>query len=477
MEGGGRRKGQDRKVKRLRSSNRGAKKQQQEEEEKGEAQEATAAAAAVKDVEDFTMEESQRIRGSLLRWYDENHRVLPWRTASRSDHRKNNDEARAYAVWVSEVMLQQTRVPTVVAYYNRWMAKWPTLHHLAAASQEEVNEMWAGLGYYRRARFLLEGAKSIVQEGEFPRTVAALRGVKGIGDYTAGAIASIAFNEVVPVVDGNVVRVISRLKAISANPKEAATVKSFWKLAGQLVDPSRPGDFNQAIMELGATLCSTTNPACSTCPISDQCRAFLLSRNSETVRVTDYPTKVAKAKQRHDFAAVCVVQIVEGSDREVLKDSNKKHAFLLVKRPEEGLLAGLWEFPSVLLDEERMDMGTRRKAMDKYLKKLFNVDVGRNCNVILREDIGEYVHVFSHIRLRMYIELLVLSMKGGLNLLGDDEDHSKISWKCVDGSSIDSMGLTSGVRKVYKMIQNFKQKQMSEHPIRVPRKKAKRSIS
>ena len=138
MEGGGRRKGQDRKVKRLRSSNRGAKKQQQEEEEKGEAQEATAA-AAVKDVEDFTMEESQRIRGSLLRWYDENHRVLPWRTASRSDHRKNNDEARAYAVWVSEVMLQQTRVPTVVAYYNRWMAKWPTLHHLAAASQEVIN--------------------------------------------------------------------------------------------------------------------------------------------------------------------------------------------------------------------------------------------------------------------------------------------------------------------------------------------------
>ncbi|XP_008801238.2 adenine DNA glycosylase [Phoenix dactylifera] len=474
MEGEGRRKGQERKAKRQ------AKKQQEEEEEKGKAQEAAvvaAAAAVVKDVEDFTEEEAQRIRGSLLQWYDENHRVLPWRTASSSDHQKNNEEARAYAVWVSEVMLQQTRVHTVVAYYNRWMAKWPTLHHLAAASQEEVNEMWAGLGYYRRARFLLEGAKSIVRGGEFPRTAAALRGVKGIGEYTAGAIASIAFNEVVPVVDGNVVRVLSRLKAISANPKEAATVKSFWKLAGQLVDPSRPGDFNQAIMELGATLCSTTNPACSTCPISDKCRAFSLSRNSETVRVTDYPTKVARAKQRHDFAAVCVVQIAEGSDQEVLKDSNKKHAFLLVKRPEEGLLAGLWEFPSVVLDEERMDMGTRRKAMDKYLKKLFNVDVGRNCNVILREHIGEYVHVFSHIRLQMHIELLILTMKGGLKLLGDDEDHSTISWKCVDGSSIDSMGLTSGVRKVYNMIQNFKLKQMSAHPIRAPRKKAKRSSS
>lgn len=454
------------------------KKQEEEEEERGEAQEAAATAAAaaavvVKDVEDFTMDEARRIRASLLRWYDENHRVLPWRTAS-SDHQKNNEEERAYAVWVSEVMLQQTRVPTVVAYYSRWMARWPTLHHLAAASQEEVNEMWAGLGYYRRARFLLEGAKSIVRQGKFPRTAGALRGVKGIGEYTAGAIASIAFDEVVPVVDGNVARVISRLKAISANPKEAATVKSFWKLAGQLVDPSRPGDFNQAIMELGATLCSATNPVCSTCPISDQCRAFSLSRNSETVKVTDYPTKVAKAKQRHDFAAVCVVQIAESLDQE---DGNKKHAFLLVKRPEEGLLAGLWEFPSILLDEERMDMGTRRKAMDKYLKKLFNVDVARNCNVILREDIGEYVHVFSHIRLQMYIELLILTMKGGLKLLGNDEDHRTVTWKCVDASSIGSMGLTSGVRKVYNMIQNFKQKQVSPHPTRAPRKRTKRSIS
>lgn len=138
MVGEGRRKGRERKAKRQRSgSKRLAKKQQEEAEEKGEAQEA--AGAVVKDVEDFTMEEAHRIRGSLLRWYDENHRVLPWRTASRSNHRKNNEEARAYAVWVSEVMLQQTRVPTVVAYYNRWMAKWPTLHHLAAASQEVIN--------------------------------------------------------------------------------------------------------------------------------------------------------------------------------------------------------------------------------------------------------------------------------------------------------------------------------------------------
>ncbi|WOL00393.1 hypothetical protein Cni_G09106 [Canna indica] len=184
-----------------------------EEEEKGEKTKRTRGrqreaqeldSNTVGDIEDFFPEEAQRIRTALLGWYDSNCRVLPWRTASSGSacgvHGSGKDECdveqeRAYAVWVSEVMLQQTRVSTVISYYNRWMDKWPTIHHLAAASQEEVNEMWAGLGYYRRARFLLEGAKSIVREGKLPRTASELRKVRGIGDYTAGAIASIAFNE------------------------------------------------------------------------------------------------------------------------------------------------------------------------------------------------------------------------------------------------------------------------------------------
>ncbi|KAG0451499.1 hypothetical protein HPP92_026192 [Vanilla planifolia] len=435
---------------------------------------------AVHDIEDFSPHEALRIRSSLLGWYDKNRRDLPWRTPTTpsvaSTVLEEVEERRAYAVWVSEVMLQQTRVPVVVGYYNRWMEKWPTIRDLSAATLEEVNELWAGLGYYRRARFLLEGSKAIVNEGKFPRTASALRGVRGIGNYTAGAIASIAFNEVVPVVDGNVVRVITRLKAISANPKEAGTVKLIWKLASQLVDLSRPGDFNQAIMELGATLCSLTSPRCSECPVSDQCQALTLSRKSTKIKVVDYPAKVAKTKQRNDFAAVCVVEIAQEFDEDVISEDGHKHGFLLVKRPENGLLAGLWEFPSVLLNEESMNQRMRRVEMDKYLQRLFNIDIGRNCKVIRRHDVGEYVHVFSHIRLQMHVELLVLVLKGNFAQFStDEEDHCTITWKCVDENSIKSMGLTSGVRKVYHMVQKFKEKQPMQISKRIPRKKARRS--
>ncbi|CAK9134909.1 unnamed protein product [Ilex paraguariensis] len=369
-------------------------------------------------------------------------------------------------------MLQQTRVQTVVDYFNRWMEKWPTLHHLSQASLEEVNETWAGLGYYRRARFLLEGAKMIAQEGGgFPRTVAALRKVSGIGDYTAGAIASIAFKEVVPVVDGNVVRVIARLKAISANPKKTMTVKNFWKLAGQLVDPCKPGDFNQALMELGATICTPLSPSCSACPVSGQCCALSISRRKKSVLVTDYPMKVVKAKQRHDFSAVSVVEIVEGQDMGVGPQFDSR--FLLVKRPDKGLLAGLWEFPSVLLKGES-DLATRREAIDHLLKHSFNIDLKKSSNVILREDVGEYVHVFTHIRLKMCVELLVVCLKGGKNTLQGKHGEEPTAWKYVDGKALSSMGLTSGVKKVYTMIQKFKQSLATSIPSTTRKKRTPR---
>ncbi|XP_042045255.1 adenine DNA glycosylase-like isoform X2 [Salvia splendens] len=405
-------------------------------------------AVDVADIEDisFSGKEIQEIRASLLQWYDENRRDLPWRRISSTANEVGIEQRdrRAYAVWVSEVMLQQTKVQTVIGYFNRWMEKWPTIHHLAQATIEEVNEMWAGLGYYRRARFLLEGAQMIVESGgEFPNTASSLQMVRGIGNYTAGAIASIAFEEAVPVVDGNVVRVITRLKAISANPKDSKTVKDIWELARKLVDPLRPGDFNQAFMELGATICSPTSPSCSKCPTSVQCQALSLSMNQESVKVTDFPTKVPKAKQRHDFSAVSVVEIVEeGSDSK----------YLLVKRPEEGLLAGLWEFPSVLLEGEA-DLTARRKAIDSFLKQSFGLDMRKSCKVVLREEVGVYVHIFSHIRLKMYIELLTLRMTG---MQEKQEETTTIKWKYVDEKALSTLGLTSGVRKAYTMVQKFK---------------------
>ncbi|KAF3653783.1 A/G-specific adenine DNA glycosylase [Capsicum annuum] len=414
----------------------------------------------VGDIEDisFSKDEALQIRASLLEWYDKNQRDLPWRTMSGGlDER----DKRGYAVWVSEVMLQQTRVSTVIDYFKRWMNKWPTLHHLAQASLEEVNEMWAGLGYYRRVRFLLQGAKEVVEGGgRFPETVSDLRKIKGIGEYTAGAIASIAFRKAVPVVDGNVVRVISRLKTISGNPKDAATVKSFWKLAGQLVDPCRPGDFNQALMELGATLCSLSNPGCAACPISAQCHVLSLSGENELVHVTDYPTKVVKAKQRHEFSAVSVVEILNCQETMGPQSSSK---YILVKRPNKGLLAGLWEFPSVLLEKEA-DLTSRRKAVDNYLQSSFNLDLKESTRIVSRENIGECVHVFSHIRLKMYVELLVLHAKGNRSIDYKKQGKESITWKYVDNENLGNMGLTSGVRKVYTMVQKHKQTEQTTIP-------------
>ncbi|CAM0951114.1 unnamed protein product [Alopecurus aequalis] len=409
------------------------------------------------------------LRSGLLRWYDAHRRDLPWRFSAAPG--REGREKRAYAVWVSEVMLQQTRVPVVIDYYSRWMARWPTVETLASATQEEVNEMWAGLGYYRRARFLLEGAKQIVEKGEFPSTASTLRQVRGIGDYTAGAIASIAFNEVTPLVDGNVVRVLSRLFAIADNPKESSTVKRFWELAGQLVDPSRPGDFNQAMMELGATLCSKTKPGCSQCPVSSHCQALALSHENPSVGVTDYPRVVAKAKPRHDFTAVCVVQITHSLEQETA--AGQCNLFLLIKRPEEGLLAGLWEFPSVLVDESKTDSPNRRKEMDKYLKQLLDIDVKQKTDVVLREDVGQHVHIFSHIRLTMHVELMVLRIKGDVGqVCNKGRDSMKL--KLVDESQIDSMGLTSGIRKVYNMVKAFKENKLLEQSQIPTRKRSRR---
>lgn len=168
-------------------------------------------------------------------------------------------------------------------------------------------------------------------------------------------------------------------------------------------------------MEIGATVCTPLSPSCNTCPISTKCHALLLSRCRDSVQVTDYPIKVVKAKQRHDFAAVTVVEILEGLDTEDRTQSNSK--FVLVKRADKGLLAGLWEFPSVLLDGEA-DLATRREAINHFLKSSFNLDPRKSCDIVLREDVGEYVHVFTHIRLKMYVELMVLHVKGysSLNL-------------------------------------------------------------
>lgn len=289
-------------------------------------------------------------RSQLLSWYRENRRHLPW----RGDN--THIAPSPYGTWISEIMLQQTRVETVIDYWKRWMEAFPSLESLSEATPDDVNKLWAGLGYYRRAQQLLKGAQFVMKEfnGVIPSNVDELLKIPGIGPYTAGAIASIAFGKAVPLVDGNVIRVFSRLYGISAEIGGAGGVmdKTCWSLAGTLVDPVDPGAFNQALMELGATVCKPTSPLCETCPVRGVCVAKALVEHKQSHisdesladlpnEVTIFPRKVAKKKPLEVILSVGVL-IASGDD-------DKEVKYLFSRRPAKGLLANQWEFPSVVL--------------------------------------------------------------------------------------------------------------------------------
>ncbi|HEY5926977.1 MAG TPA: A/G-specific adenine glycosylase, partial [Kofleriaceae bacterium] len=217
-----------------------------------------------------------KVASAVVTHYRRDRRDLPWR--------KTRDP---YAIWVSEIMLQQTRVATVIPYWERWMAKFPTVNALAAAPLDDVLAAWAGLGYYSRARNLWSGAREVTASfaGALPRQASELRRVPGIGPYTAGAIASIAYGERAPLVDGNVARVLARVFAIEHDIKSTAGQKALWQRAGELMQAlpadHAPGDLNQGLMELGATLCSPTSPRCLLCPLASQCIAARTGRQDE----------------------------------------------------------------------------------------------------------------------------------------------------------------------------------------------------
>ncbi|MBN2310896.1 MAG: A/G-specific adenine glycosylase [Candidatus Hydrogenedentes bacterium] len=256
------------------------------------------------------------LRRRLLAWYGRHARDLPWR-GSRDP----------YAIWVSEIMLQQTRIDQGTPYFERFMAAFPTVFDLAAAPEDRVLKLWEGLGYYARARNLHRAAKGIAGEraGRFPDTAAGWRKVPGVGRYTAGAIASIAFGERAAVLDGNVIRVLTRLFDIRACADDAATRRDLWGLAERLVPVKRPGDFNQAMMELGACVCTPKAPQCAACPARALCRAHALGVEAER------PVRRAKAAVPHQEAVAAAIR--------------KNGRYLLGKRPGGGLLGGLWELP------------------------------------------------------------------------------------------------------------------------------------
>ena len=286
----------------------------------------------------------QAFRRALLDHFDRSRRALPWRS-----------ERTPYRILVSEFMLQQTRVETVIPYYRRWLRRFPGWDALAGAGEDEVLREWKGLGYYRRARNLHRAARMVRERfgGELPEEPSELRELPGVGEYTAGAVASIAFGRAVPAVDGNVRRVLCRVFDL-----EAPTAGRLREEAARLVDPGRPGDFNEAMMELGATVCTPRSPGCVVCPVRGWCRAWVAGT------VAERPARRPRRKVRRvEYVAVVVVGAGAPAAGEQVAPVSPARAgggppavmTLLRKRPDSGLLAGMWEFPSIELvgDEKR----------------------------------------------------------------------------------------------------------------------------
>lgn len=273
----------------------------------------------------------------MLSWYERHRRHLPWR---------QTDDP--YKIWVAEIMLQQTQVATAQPYYERFIAGYPTVHHLAAAPIDDVMKLWEGLGYYARARNLHRAAQMIVEDydGQLPRSREELLKIPGIGPYTVGAILSIAFGQPEPALDGNVRRVMSRLLLIEDNPRRPAIEREILDELQQLVSTDAPADFNQALMELGATVCVSKSPRCLICPVVEHCQAQAAGRQF------DLPVKPKRQSRPHRHVAVGFIW----------RDDH----LLISRRPSDGLLGGLWELPGGKQEtDESLEDCLRREAREE----------------------------------------------------------------------------------------------------------------
>jgi A/G-specific adenine glycosylase len=308
--------------------------------------------------------ELEQLRTELTRWYLKNCRDLPWR---RSDN--------PYHIWVSEVMLQQTQVDTVLKYYLQFLKKFPTIKKLAQADLQAVLKAWEGMGYYARARNLHRASKTVLKnyKGKIPDTWEAFSSLSGVGEYIAGAVLSIAFDQPYPVVDGNVKRVLARLYRIAAPVNQAPSNSVFSRFAGKLLDSKRPGTFNQAMMELGALICKPRNPDCNRCPLKLRCQAH------QNRQVDQYPKRQKpRAVPRYHIA----VGVVYKNDR-----------VLITQRKAEGLLGGLWEFPGgKIRDGESAQAACIREIKEEV-----------NLSVHVERHLAQIKHAYTHFKIVMEV--------------------------------------------------------------------------
>lgn len=384
------------------------------------------------------------MRIALLEWYDRvrDARKMPWRKKFDPSLDIEGRGQRAYEVWISEIMLQQTQVATVIPYYNKWMAKFPTIKDLAASDIETVNSLWKGLGYYSRAARLLSGAQKVVKElnGRLPDNAKDMEAkIPGVGRYSAGAISSIAYNHCVPVLDGNVHRLLSRFTALHAQPKSKRTLDVLWTGAESFIKQSeRPGDINQALIELGSTVCAVRDPVCSDCPLRLWCKAYQRTQptasytgtiegdieelclvcdpipsDEDNGSVTIYPMKAERKKPREELDSV---NVIEWRNR-----NSRDRWFLLVRRPQGGLLAGLHEFPTLSnLSGAKASASNMAKIPYTLLQELLihppsspndKGPLKSKSNVpkvIQVMSAGDVVHVFSHIKKTYRVQWVLL---------------------------------------------------------------------
>lgn len=300
----------------------------------------------------------------LLSWYEEQQRDLPWR--------KDSDP---YKIWVSEVMLQQTRVETVIPYFCRFIDRFPDLYTLAEASEEEVLRYWQGLGYYSRARHLQEGVREVVTQygGQIPDNREEISRIKGVGPYTAGAILSIAYGKSEPAVDGNVMRVLSRLFKIEEDITRSTTKKKFEELARVLIPEGKASYFNQALMELGALVCTPKSPGCFLCPVRVDCQAY---KEGMTDRL---PVKSKKKPPEKVTLAVGLIYDDNGN-------------ILIRQRPAKGLLAKMWELPGFEVKGKR----NKTTVLTTGLAQA-------GLEVALTNQLGTHIHTFTHLQWRLFI--------------------------------------------------------------------------
>ncbi len=311
----------------------------------------------------------------LIVWHKEHQRALPWRMTSAG-------QRDPYAVWVSEIMAQQTRIETVVAYYKRWMERFPSIRALADSDQQDVLKLWEGLGYYARARNLHKAAQMVVvlHDGVLPADRQQLLELPGIGAYTAGAILSMAFGQAEPLLDGNIKRVFSRLFDIEDPIDETDTLKALWDLSRQIVEAAprdQAGIVNEALMELGALICTPRSPRCLLCPLAENCRAAA----SGTQRAR--PVRMARKKTPHYDVAAGVIWRGEPFHSQML----------IAQRPQNGLLGGLWEFPGGKLEASDADL---QACLQREIAEELAIEIAVGERVITVK------HAYTHFRITLH---------------------------------------------------------------------------